>query len=312
MFRACLRINGRSVRGRSPDGLSLSIINGGVAISGVPAGSGPYRFVLSVTDSRDPSVGGATGTFAFSGTIVGSTQPALTQVSCSFPSQTDAAGSPITPIVCAASGGTEPYSWSFQGSAPPQGIALSTPLGDVATISGVPAANSPSNSSFYVKVIDSSSPPQIRLANVALSLNGPLLVSCFGVDPNSLTGQVGLLFEPSCGISGGSGGHTVTITGGELPPGVHVDLRSGAIAGFPTTPGVYQFTITATDSSVPTPATASQAFIITIRPLPAPLDLAKTAGSLASRDRRRVGHHGDPDQSVCQRFGAGCSYLHLR
>jgi len=63
--------------------------------------------------------------------------------------------------------------------------------------------------------------------------------------------------------SGGSGSYTFAVTVGSLPTGL--SLASGAISGTPTATGVFNFTITATDTL--NSCTGSQAFSISIAPV---------------------------------------------
>ena len=64
--------------------------------------------------------------------------------------------------------------------------------------------------------------------------------------------------------SGGTGPFTWSLTG-SLPPGVSLNLTTGAITGTPTTPGPYSFTVTVTDSLG---GSGSQAYTLTINPGP--------------------------------------------
>jgi hypothetical protein len=51
-----------------------------------------------------------------------------------------------------------------------------------------------------------------------------------------------------------------------LPPGINLNLTTGALAGTPTSYGTFNFTATVTDSA-PVPVTTAQAFSITIQPM---------------------------------------------
>ena len=53
-------------------------------------------------------------------------------------------------------------------------------------------------------------------------------------------------FEALLAATGGTGTYTWSLTSGALPPGL--TLADGAIAGTPTTAGIYRFTATVTDS----------------------------------------------------------------
>jgi len=77
-----------------------------------------------------------------------------------------------------------------------------------------------------------------------------------GIFNTAYTGQ-------SVTASGGSGSYTFAVTVGSLPTGL--SLASGAISGTPTATGVFNFTITATDTL--NSCTGSQAFSISIAPV---------------------------------------------
>ena len=67
--------------------------------------------------------------------------------------------------------------------------------------------------------------------------------------------------------TGGTGPYTYTVTGGALPGGLTLST-GGSLSGTPTASGTFSFTVTATDSTAPTPQTGSQAFSLTINPPP--------------------------------------------
>jgi hypothetical protein len=60
------------------------------------------------------------------------------------------------------------------------------------------------------------------------------------------------------------------VTSGSLPTGLSIDVETGVISGTPTVPGSFTFDVTVTDTSEPTPATATKSFTIVILPLGAP------------------------------------------
>ena len=64
-------------------------------------------------------------------------------------------------------------------------------------------------------------------------------------------------------LSGGTGTVTYALTAGSLPAGLILS-SSGIISGIPSVIGAYNFTVTATDSSIPTPLTKTQVFNVNI------------------------------------------------
>lgn len=66
-------------------------------------------------------------------------------------------------------------------------------------------------------------------------------------------GTVGVVYSGAqIFVTGGTGPFTYSITGGALPPGLTLNTSTGAIAGTPTTPGVYSFTVQVQDSTTTT------------------------------------------------------------
>ena len=71
-------------------------------------------------------------------------------------------------------------------------------------------------------------------------------------------------YAQSLSTAGGTGPFTWALTSGTLPPGIAIS--GSALAGTPTTPGSYNFTLQVTDSATPFPASTYQAFKLTIHP----------------------------------------------
>jgi hypothetical protein len=67
---------------------------------------------------------------------------------------------------------------------------------------------------------------------------------------------------------GGTPGYTYTIQQGSLPHGLVLDSTTGFITGKPTTLGTYSVTVEVTDSTTPTPETASQTLSMEVLPSP--------------------------------------------
>jgi hypothetical protein len=75
-------------------------------------------------------------------------------------------------------------------------------------------------------------------------------------------------------VSGGNFKSRITVTGGSqpykwqmaegmLPPGLKLNPTNGSIAGVPTTPGMYNFSVSVTDSAIPA-LSAVRSFSITV------------------------------------------------
>lgn len=79
------------------------------------------------------------------------------------------------------------------------------------------------------------------------------------------SGVVGVAYSQTVQTFGGVAPVTFTKPSGTLPTGLSaINSSTGVIAGTPTTPGVYTFTILATDSDTPSASTDSQPYTVQI------------------------------------------------
>lgn len=77
-------------------------------------------------------------------------------------------------------------------------------------------------------------------------------------------GVLGVAYNQTVTVTGGSGAKTFSISAGALPAGLALNAATGAITGTPTAPiGTASFTVTVTDASTP-PQSDSQALTIDI------------------------------------------------
>ncbi len=184
--------------------------------------------------------------------------PALTVTSTSLP---DGAMNVAYTTTLAASGGIAPYTWSISSGALPSWAKLDTSTG---VISGTP--NATGTTSFTVKVTDSTT-PKAAIATQALSItvNTGLSVTTTSL-PN---GVVNVAYTTTLAASGGITPYTWSISSGVLPSWAKLDTSTGVISGTPVGTGTTSFTVKVTDSTTPTPLTATQALSITISATPA-------------------------------------------
>jgi hypothetical protein len=141
----------------------------------------------------------------------------------------------------------------------PAGLALGAATG---IISGNPTTVGTAN--FTVTVTDAEGTPQtasstfsiaIAAASATLSITTSNLAGgLLGTGPYNQTLQaIGAVLPLSWAVTSGS-----------LPAGLTLNAPTGVISGTPSVLGASAFTVTATDSTSPTPQTASAALTITI------------------------------------------------
>ncbi len=112
--------------------------------------------------------------------------------------------------------------------------------------------------------------------------------------PNLAPGNVGTPYSISLSATGGKPPYTWT-SGGALPPGLTLDQTQATIAGTPTAPGTFTFTLTVHDSQA---ASQTQNFSITINP-------ASTSGLTITNTIFPAGVLGQPYQQLLTSSG-GC------
>ncbi|MGA9304034.1 MAG: Ig domain-containing protein, partial [Candidatus Sulfotelmatobacter sp.] len=140
----------------------VTITNG--VIAGTPTSAGKSSFTVKVTDSSSPPLA-ATQALSISITSSGSTTVTINTTTLPAGNTGTAYSSTL-----AASGGTKPYSWSITSGALPTDLTLNASSG---AISGTPT--SAAQSSFTVKVTDSSSPQKsaTQALSISITASGP-------------------------------------------------------------------------------------------------------------------------------------------
>lgn len=202
-------------------------------------------------------------------------------------------GVALSGLQISTSGGRAPYSCStaLATGALPAGTQLNADC----TISGTPGASGTFN--FTATVTDSSlgTGPFTQVTGaLSLTIAGPVLTlsPAAGALPG---GTAGVAYSQSFTAGGGTAAYSYARTAGTLPPGL--TLSGGTLSGTPTAAGIFNFDITATDSSSPGsggPYTRPQSYSVTVaqgsqaitfNPLPdaslsaSPLTLSATASS---------------------------------
>ncbi len=87
----------------------------------------------------------------------------------------------------------------------------------------------------------------VGLAVGAVAQTPPLTIKTSSLP----VGVAGSAYEARFLAEGGRSPYAWTIREGDLPPGLHLDEKSGELRGVPTTAGEYAFTVGLADASVP-------------------------------------------------------------
>jgi hypothetical protein len=136
----------------------------------------------------------------------------------------------------------DPKTWTINSGTLPPGLALDASTG---LISGTPTAAGDFGFQVLAKV---NSDARSDTKALSIVVRDPLAV--VGSEPFNTArraqGEVSVPFEAMLAATGGNGTYTWSLTSGTIPPGL--TLADGAIAGRPTTAGVYPFTATVTDA----------------------------------------------------------------
>jgi hypothetical protein len=232
------------VGGALPPGLAM---DSGGTISGTPTTVGVSGFTVQATDvSTTPQV--VQQDFTIN---IGTPTP-LSITTTSLPTGTVNTTYSAT---LQATGGIPPVTWSIVSGALPAGLNLDTSFG---VISGTPTAVG--TSAFTVQAADQSNPQLTATAALSITLTAGLLK----ITTTSLpAGTTGSSYSASLQTSGGTPPVTWSVSTGALPAGLSLTPATGAISGTPSAAGTTNFTVTATDTSVPVQS-VQQALSITI------------------------------------------------
>jgi uncharacterized protein YhjY with autotransporter beta-barrel domain len=239
--------------GTLPAGMSLNTATG--TVSGTPTATGSFAFTITATDT------GATGPgapFNVQGSYnLNIAAPTIAVTPTALPGATAGTAYSATLI---GSGAVAPYSFTLTGGTLPGGVTLST----TGQLSGTPIASG--SFPFTVTVRDANG--QTGTASLTLAVSVPTLA----ITPATLpTAVQGIAYNQTMSARGGVAPYSFAVSAGSLPAGLTLNTATGAITGTPTGSGIANFSITVTDSTAGTSATATIAYAlqITARPDPA-------------------------------------------
>lgn len=160
--------------------------------------------------------------------------------------------------VIGAGGSAGPFTWVQTSGTLPAGLSLSPSTTDSIVISGTPTALG--SSSFTMQVTDASGTVATQALKITINPAPPLTVATRSLS----TGTVGVSYSQTLQAASGTAPYLWAITAGTLPAGL--SLNGAVISGVPTTAETANFTVQVTDSTTPTPQTASADLSITINP----------------------------------------------
>ena len=234
--------------GELPAGLVLD----GNQISGTATAIGEFAFTVGVVDADEASAARALS-------ITVSSAPLTVQTAELPVGQLDEAYQ----ATLAATGGTEPYTWSITEGALPDGLALEATTG---VISGTPTADG--EFAITVEVTDAAE----GNASVVLSITIAPEPEPLAIATDELpAGQVNESYQATLAATGGTEPYAWSITEGALPDGLALEATTGVISGTPTADGEFAITVEVTDAAE---GNASVVLSITIAPEPEPLAIA--------------------------------------
>ncbi len=260
--------------GSLPAGLSLAATTG--IISGTPLAPGTGAVPAS----------GITSSFTVSAVCGGVTVSQPLSINVTSPSQSLSLSIPggggATPVTLTGGSinvpysqnlqavhGAPPYQWTLTSGAAPGELTLSA--------SGVLAGTPTTSGSFVFNAQVRDSAGATAGATFAVYI-APLALTFLTRSPLS-DGVASSDYPPQIMVvTGGTPPYTYTVSGA-LPPGLV--FSNGMISGMPTRAGVSTFTVTAADSTQPTPRTTAAPLQISIAPAHADLVLAQTSLNLA-------------------------------
>ena len=253
---------------------------------GTPTTPGTYNFTITATGSN-----GCSSAQAF--TIV---------INCPTITLTPASPLPAGTVASAynqlisQTGGTGTFTYTVTAGTLPPGLTLNTN----GTLSGTPLT-----AGTYNFTITGTNTPCSGTQAYTLVIGCPTIT----VNPATLAnGTPGVAYNQAITQTGGGAGpYNYTVTAGALPPGMTLSL-AGTLGGTPTTPGTYNFTVTATGTQSNCSGTRNYTLVIacpTITVNPATLPNGTVGTSYGIQNITQTGGNGTMTYTVGTGFPPG-------
>ena len=228
--------------GTLPAGLQLNTSSTVATVEGTPETTGPYTYVLEVSDSGTP-VQRNTKEFTFQ--VYSDVRIDSTGI------KTATKGVPYSDSVV-VTGGLLPYVYSITAGSLPAGLALNTTTGDITGTTDVTVGQS---LAFTIRVTDSGNPSDYAERQFAIYVIAPLEITTASIQ-NAIQKS---FYQATLSGNGGISPYTWGISDGTLPQGIAIDTATGILSGTPVVCGAFNFTALLTDSA-PTPNTFPKSF----------------------------------------------------
>ncbi|MEN8148567.1 MAG: putative Ig domain-containing protein [Planctomycetota bacterium] len=178
--------------------------------------------------------------------------------------KTGTAGTPVVGALVTANGviPTLGTTYAITAGNLPTGVTLSAQ----GVFTGTPTKAETANFTVQATVPAMTIPPQTAgtaTANLSITIQAgaPALTITTTTLPD---GRVGDVYSAAVVAQGGTPPYGFVTNPLNLPNGVTLDPTKGTLSGTPTAAGSFNFTVYVTDSTLPLPKTANQAFSVTI------------------------------------------------
>lgn len=222
--------------GSLPPGLSVN--SDGARIAGTPTAAGSYNFFLTVNYTKQascPFKNPSDDSFRIN------INPGLAKLTIGPESTSPGTtGTPYSLQMTASV--AEAKTWTINSGTLPPGLTIDANSG---LISGTPTAAGQFDFQVLAKM---NSDSRSDTKSLSIVVRDPVAIAAAAPFDarRRAPSEVSVPFQAMLTASGGTGTYTWALAGGSLPAGL--TLADGAIAGTPTTPGVFPFSVTATDA----------------------------------------------------------------